>query len=121
MPSTTSNSPTVDTGAAQVLRDVASGWPMLSPSKALKTPALMVDGRPRSIRFIYRSFEQGNRGADGQRHRLGYAIGPGGGRYTTEPAIHRWLAKLNGQTATPEFEVSRAHAKADARLVALGL
>ena len=121
MPNTVSPLPLTELGAVAVLADLSAGWAPLSATKIRALPVLLVDGRRRDVSSIHRAFSRGVRGRNGQRVRLEFCIGPGGTRISTEPAVMRWLGKLNGQAGTSPIEINKAHAKADRRLKALGL
>lgn len=107
--------------AQAVLADVADGHSPMMPSELRKHPGLCRNGKPRDVGFVHRMFARGARCADGTLLPLPYAIGPGG-RFSTGPAVNRWLQALNGSTAGPSPRAAAdAHDRAESRLAALGI
>jgi hypothetical protein len=106
---------------ARILADIGNGWPMLYAAQIRKLPVLRsAKGGQHDLCWVHRMFVRGPRASDGRRIPLPHACGPSG-RYTTEPAVSRWLAALNGQSGPSHIETSKAHVAADRRLERMGL
>jgi hypothetical protein len=105
-------------GAAAVLGDVAAGDRLLSLCQAAHLDLLKRDGKGPSVGTLYRWLHSGRRGVT-----LETALTPRG-IATTESAVARFLARMNGlgpETVGAPLTGSRAHKQAVKELDEAGL